>query len=116
MKTNLNGIMITGVILNIVVGYITAAAHSEDMPVLGALVAIFAVIEIIGLIVSGTSKGKTGPILVIIGCILFIPLGLVAGFGARKALDALKREEFDAANAPRPRQEEGAVAGVNKRE
>ena len=97
MNSSLNGLMITGVILNIVFGFMAAAGY-PDMPALAVVMAIFAIISIIGLIVSGISRGKVGPILVIVGSVVLVPLGLVAVFGARKALDALKQEEMEASN------------------
>jgi hypothetical protein len=57
-----------------------------------AVASCFSVISIAGLIVSTVSGSKAGPILVIIGCVFFLPLGLIAGLGAQKALNAMKRQ------------------------
>ena len=62
---------------------------ADGLPRLGG---IFAAISIAGLIVSTVSRSKAGPILVMIGCVFFLPLGLIAGLGAQMALNAMKRE------------------------
>ena len=86
-----NGTMVTGVILNVLMGFVLAAAH-YGRPSLALLLGISAVISIAGLIVSTVSGSKAGPILVIIGCVFFLPLALIAGLGAQKALNAMKRQ------------------------
>lgn len=90
-KSSLNGTMVTGVILNTLMGLVLAAAH-YGKPSFTLLLGISAVVGIAGLIVSTVSRSKAGPMLVIIGCVFFLPLGLIAGLGAQMALNAMKRE------------------------
>jgi hypothetical protein len=89
-KSSLNGTMVAGVILNVLGWFVLAAAH-YGRPSLLLLLGISAVISLAGLIVSALSRSEAGPILVMIGCVFFLPLGLIAGLGAQMALNAMKR-------------------------
>ncbi|MDR1461878.1 MAG: hypothetical protein LBI68_01890 [Azoarcus sp.] len=53
-------------------------------------------ISVLGLILGGSGKKKLGAILVIAGSILFVPMGLVAVFGAKKMLNAEEKCDIDA--------------------
>jgi hypothetical protein len=86
--------MIAGVLLNLLVGIFASLSYYEEIHFIVVLFAIFAAICLAGLFISAASRSKAGPVIVIIGSIFFIPVGLVAAFGARKALDSLKQESF----------------------
>ncbi len=86
--------MIAGVLLNLFIAVLASLSYYEEMLFIVVLFAIFAVVSLTGLFISAVSRSKAGPIIVIIGSICFIPIGLVAAFGARKALDSLKQEAF----------------------
>lgn len=94
---SVNKLMIIGTIVNAaIVLFVTVGADTDEMPaVLGLILLAFLAINVIGLIVSSFSKGKAGPLLIIIGSIAFIPIGGIALFGARQVLDARKREAMD---------------------
>ena len=86
--------MIAGTLLNLLGGVLASLGYYEEMPFIVALFALFAVVSLAGLFISAASRSKAGPIIVIIGSLCFLPIGLVAAFGARKALDSLKQEAF----------------------
>jgi hypothetical protein len=91
--------MIFGVVLNIISAILISDQYSE-FPAVKVVLSIFIIISIVGLIISAFSGIKTGPLLVIIGAIAFVPIGLVAGFGARKILDQIKIDEFNKSKLP----------------
>ena len=64
-----------------------ASEHGQFLGILGAA---FSLICLTGLIVSATHSSNTGPVLVIIGCIFFIPIGLIGVFGAQRAMKEMK--------------------------
>jgi hypothetical protein len=84
--------MIFGVLLDIILAF--SISLEIELPVVTWILAIFATIGLLGLIISTLSYDKTGPIIVLISCICFLPFGIIAGLSARNALDALKRKEF----------------------
>ena len=94
---SINGLMITSVVINCVIELWVFT--DPELSGLGFIMLPFLLLSIAGLIISNVSKDKAGPILVIIGCIAFVPIGLIGMFGARKAMDELKREQF--ANEPK---------------
>lgn len=63
------------------------------MPFMGALFGLFTVINLTGMILSAAVAGKIGPILVMMGNVIFVPIGLIGAFGGRRALDQLKHLE-----------------------
>ncbi len=88
-----NGIMIGGVVANSFAVF--SVATGGELPIGFALfMGLFVLISMIGLLICFTSSGKTGPILVAVGSVLFVPLGLIAVFGVRKVLDEIQREKL----------------------
>ncbi len=87
----MNALMIVGVILNALVGI----AYSLAKDYIGILViALIAVgISLAGMIMIATGPKRAGAILVIIGAVFFVPLGLLAIFGAKRVLDQVKAEK-----------------------
>jgi putative Mn2+ efflux pump MntP len=92
----INKIMVIGTVVNAVITLVTASSDPREMPVvLIFILFFFLAINIAGVVLSIFLKSKTGPRLVMIGSIVFIPIGMIAIFGARKVLDNLKREEIN---------------------
>lgn len=88
-KPGINPLMIIGFLISIL-GTLYSFA---TMPFMGVVFGLFTAINLIGIILSAAVTGKIGPILVIIGNIIFVPIGLIGAFGGRQALDHLKRME-----------------------
>lgn len=84
------GLAIGGVIANwcgVLIVYLNALNdYSYNMML--PFVIISALISTIGLIIAAAGSKKIGGILVIIGSILFIPLGLIGIFGGKKVMGA----------------------------
>ncbi|OCG32828.1 hypothetical protein A9G34_01650 [Gilliamella sp. Choc4-2] len=78
---------IVGIIANwLAVFYINVSLkYDEASQILLPLVIIFALVATIGLIITTHNK-KIGGILIIIGSILFVPLGLIGVLGGRKII------------------------------
>ncbi len=93
----LNKAMIIGVIINVVLAAATFAGLSGERfsGTFKLIMLFFLSISFVGLIISAFFKRKTGPYLVIVGSIVFFPIGIVAMLGARKILDDMKREQFN---------------------
>ncbi|WP_344925763.1 hypothetical protein [Aquimarina addita] len=51
-------------------------------------------ISVIGFILMSINKIKIGGILYIVGCILFVPIGLVGVVGVKKAMNEVKEQKF----------------------
>lgn len=92
-KNRINKLMVIGFLIEFIV--ILIVFTDETFPrELGLILLFFIVIGIIGLIISSISLTKAGPIIVIIGNVLLIPLGIISILGASKELDIIKREKF----------------------
>ncbi len=90
----MNGLIIASVVINGILTVITAA--NPEMPgAFTAIMGLFVALSVIGAIMISSGSKKGGAIMVIVGCIFFIPIGLIGVFGARKVLDELKRAEFN---------------------
>lgn len=93
MSRRINAIMVIGVALNFI-GVLQVLLIELPLIFFLGFTCLW-IISVFGLMMSLSPKSKAGPILVIIGSILFFPLGLIAVIGARNSLDILKREEFE---------------------
>lgn len=78
-------------IVLILVGVLAQALASfhifEQSPMIGSIAFVSVAFAIAGLGLLATGSRRSGAWLVISGSVVFIPLGLVAIFGARKLLD-----------------------------
>ena len=83
--------MIVGLVLNALLGIVYGLA--TDLIGLAVFALIAVGISVAGMIVIATGSRKAGAILVIIGAAFFVPLGLIAIFGAKKVLDQVKAEQ-----------------------
>lgn len=77
---------------------------SERYPeVFGVIVAVGVLMQIMGAIMLATRPSKAGMVVAIIGCALFVPLGLIGVYGARSAyakaearqLEQMRRQQSD---------------------
>ena len=55
-------------------------------------------LNIAGIVLMFSKKVKAGCTLFLIGSALFVPIGLIGVFGARKMMDKLKEEDFYTTN------------------
>lgn len=90
----MNPMLIAGVVIN---GFVTLAASSSGGYPDGLILVmgLFVALSVVGLIVIATGNKRLGAILAMIGCVIFVPIGLIGVFGGRKILDELKKEEFE---------------------
>ncbi|MGA2641087.1 MAG: hypothetical protein ABSG21_09300 [Spirochaetia bacterium] len=83
----MNALMVVGVVLDAIVGIAYGAAEGT---VAFLICFILVALSVAGLIVVARGSKKAGAILVIIGAAGFVPLGLIAIFGAKRVLDQAK--------------------------
>ena len=91
---NMNGLVVVSIIINTILVVILGSS-GEYPPFLVGMMGVFLGLSILGAIISVAGAKKPGAVLIIIGCILFIPIGAIGIFGARKILDAAKEAEFN---------------------
>ncbi|MBK8013093.1 MAG: hypothetical protein IPK13_17270 [Deltaproteobacteria bacterium] len=53
-------------------------------------------LSLLGALMASGGERKLGARLVMVGCAVFVPIGLIGVLGARKILDEIDREEFEA--------------------
>ena len=90
----MNGLIIGGVIVNAVMSLILGTTM-EYVGGLIVVMVIFLVISIFGIILIAAGSKKAGAVMVIIGSIIYIPIGLISMFGGIKVLRQFKEEEFE---------------------
>ncbi len=89
------GLAIIGVVFNL--GVAGMVAMSGEYPTfLSYIMGLLVAVSVIGVVVALAGARRPGAIMVIIGAVGFVPIGLVAAYGARKILDAVRDEEFEA--------------------
>jgi hypothetical protein len=89
-----NGMMVFGTIINCILCLFSF--NTEYGPIFGIILGSFAVVSIIGLLISYANPyQKSGPIILAIGSFGFVPIGLVAIFGIRKHMDAINKYELE---------------------
>jgi uncharacterized protein (TIGR02145 family) len=91
-KNSINGLMITGVIINSIM--VLLLKCDNELSDLGLIMMAFLLLSVAGLFITTISKSKAGLILVMIGCIAFVPIGLIGALGARKEFNILRLEQF----------------------
>lgn len=87
VKPGINLLMIIGFIISIfgtLCGFAT-------IPVVGIVLGLFTMINLIGMILSIVVANRIGPNLVIIGNVIFVPIGLIGVLGGRQVLDKMER-------------------------
>ena len=92
----INKLMIIGTVVNAFMVMTTSVGLAGEVyaTIFSLIMLGFLLISIIGLFLSAFNQSKFGPILVIVGSVIFIPIGIIAILGARKVLDNIKREEL----------------------
>jgi len=95
--SGLNPLLLVGVGLNAALGLLASLTSDSIVfaVVLGPLVAL----SVMGLLLISAGKTKAGAITVMVGSFGFIPLGLIAVLGARRVLDDLEAQRFNARRA-----------------
>jgi hypothetical membrane protein len=91
----MNGGMIGGIIVNALV-VLAVGALGEYPAKLAMVLAVPVALSVLGAILVGVGQRKVGAWLVMIGCVVFVPIGLIGALGGRKVLDQLRQEEFEA--------------------
>jgi hypothetical protein len=88
-----------GLALNLL---LTAAlAASGELPILTYVLAGGLTVSVLGVVLACCRARLVGAIAIMIGAVVFFPLGLVVMFGARKVLDRLRYEAFLHRHGPR---------------
>ena len=90
----INPMMIIGVIVNFLIA-LSLSVNPELPSIMWIILTLWAAIGILGIILTAAKPSKVGPIVVIVSAILFVPIGLIAALGARKAMDELTKAEFE---------------------
>jgi hypothetical protein len=92
IKPGINMMMLGGFLICVVMTMILFQMGDYGS-ILGQFGLIMCIICFIGLILSSISSSITGPVLVIIGCVLFVPIGLIGILGAQKAMKEFKAKQ-----------------------
>lgn len=88
-----NGLMIVGVIANLIVSLICFVNYNAW---LGGILSLFALTSIVGVFLASILPGRSiGPNLVVIGSIGFLPIGLIGILGAKKYMEIVNMVEFN---------------------
>ncbi|WP_110685685.1 hypothetical protein [Salinicola aestuarinus] len=93
------GLATAGVILNVLLAAAVAFNVTQDLSgtaatVFLSLTAASLAATIVGFLLAlSDRKGRMGPILMIVGSILFVPGGLVAVFGAKRLMSQSKQDQ-----------------------
>ena len=93
----LNGLLVAGFVIDIFVSFGLYANYSSRISPRILLLVLIPSIALLaaGMAMIARNKAKAGAIVYIIGSIVFMPIGLVGGFGARKVFDELKQKEIN---------------------
>lgn len=97
-RLKLNNWIIAGLSLNalIMVSMFFQELDSSVMIIFLSIAFIPWVLSLLGVFLIGTgARVKLGANLIFYGSIVYVPLGFIAMFGARKILDQLKQIEFE---------------------
>jgi len=92
----INGLMFAGTTIMAIQTMLIVTNYPIE--VLKYIVISLLFVNIIGFGLSAKMKGKIGVIVYMIGCLPFVPLGLIGVYGARKKLDSLTKKEFEEKN------------------
>ena len=91
----MNGLIVVSVVINGLLALVLGAS-GEYPQGLSIAMGISVLVSVGGAVLIATGARKPGAILVMIGCALFVPIGLIGVIGGRRVLDELKREAFNA--------------------
>jgi hypothetical protein len=77
-------------------GFVSLSMFSGEYPeAFGWIMSCFVALSLVGVVLMSGENKRLGAKLVMVGCVIFVPIGLIGVFGARQVLDALNREEFE---------------------
>ncbi len=100
-NAKLNGMIIASIVINGLVSLLFLIGQTDEYAGMGGvilgffgLMMAFWACSLAGAVLIQTGNPKTGAVLVMIGCALFVPIGLIGVFGAKKVREELKRREF----------------------
>lgn len=92
--TAINGKMWAGVAIHaLVVWSISAGDYPNGLV---AFMALFLVMNVLGLLLIAMDNVRAGCVLFMIGSVVFVPIGVIGLIGARNVMDELKRQSFSA--------------------
>ncbi len=94
----MNKLIVISIIINALATVGIADRDPELQGVVMFIFGSFVALSVFGAVMISSGNRRTGAILAIIGCVAFVPIGLLGVYGAKKVLDEVKREEF--ANRP----------------
>lgn len=84
------------IVVSMVVNGLVMFSTLDSMPGLIWLFGPALGLQALGAILVLAGSRKPGAYCVIAGAIAFVPIGLIGAFGARKVLDQLSKEQFEA--------------------
>ena len=90
---NSNPLLIIGLLVNILITILIKASGRYDI-LFFEISMIFIFLNIIGWLLIFYNKVRLGAIIYIIGCVLFIPLGIIGIIGAKKSMNNYKINKF----------------------
>lgn len=82
-------LMIVGLVLNSLAA-LSIGFNPEVGPVFASIMMAFWAVSMLGVMLIMAGKKKVGAIVVVVGAVAYVPLGLVAVFGARKVLESIR--------------------------
>lgn len=90
--TKINGKILVGIAIHTLCVWSVSAG---DYPaVLGIIMGVFLMLNIVGLLLIAADNVRAGCIVFIVGCVGFVPIGLIGLIGARNIMDEMKRQAF----------------------
>ncbi|TPN85098.1 hypothetical protein [Aquimarina algicola] len=90
----LNPQMVIWLVIQLLLVIFTISATNEEGIILFWMTLPFLILNCIGVIIIILGKPKIGSTIFLIGSVLFVPIGLIGVFGARKILNQIKEEKF----------------------
>jgi len=96
----MNGLLVFGIAVD--AGVVALLGLSGEAPwILTVILGVFWVISVVGVVLIAAGVRRPGAYVVLVGCLVFAPIGLIGALGARKVLDAVAQEAFEARRAKR---------------
>ena len=100
-NAKLNGMIIASIVINGLASLLFLIGQTDEYAGLeGVILGFFGLMmafwacSLVGAVLIKAGNPKTGAVLVMIGCALFVPIGLIGVFGAKKVREELKSREF----------------------
>lgn len=84
------------ILIGILANALASVSIFEQWPMLGLFSFACIAVAALGGLLAATGSSRLGAWLVIAGSVIFVPLGLIAIFGARKLIDQENDAEFEA--------------------